>query len=179
MPGWAPRSSRPAWLTLRRTVTLGSTGSRRATTTTRSASMTVTVGGAAPGSPTAQVRKFAPNADEPDPDSGGLSLTPSCRFGAPFRCATSLLDTRPQRGHQVIDATAGQDLGGGWPCRSRPALDQLFQPLPVFIGIALRLERPGQGVDQQRGHLPFFLAQVPGLGGLQLGGGQDCVAVEL
>src|SRR2546430_1528943 len=140
MPAWAPRSPTPAWLTLPRTVTPGSTGSRRATTPARSASTSVTVGGAAPGSPSAPIRKSASNADRPNPDSGGLSLAPGCRFRTPFRCAPGLLDARPQRRHQVIDAAAGHDLGGGWPCRGRPALDHPLQPLPVFIWIALRLE---------------------------------------
>src|SRR2546423_1852660 len=141
MPAWALRSSTPAWLMRRRTVTPGSTGSRRETITGRTASMSVTVGGAARGVPTARIRTFAPQADKPDPDSGGLSLAPGCRFGPPFRRATRLLDARPQRRHQVVDAAARQDLGGGRPRRRRPALDQPFQPLPVFIRIPLRLER--------------------------------------
>src|SRR5690349_914882 len=108
---WELRSSTRAWHTLRNTVTPGSTGSRRLTTTTRSASTSVTAGGVARGSRTAGRSA----------ELGGLPLPLGRRrrFPAPlgrdrtvgsFCRAARLLDARLERGHQVRDPAAGEHI---------------------------------------------------------------------
>src|SRR5713101_1234287 len=167
--------STPAWLTLRSTVTPGSTGLPPPTTKTRSASTIATAVGAVPGSPTARPSR---TAEREYCASGALSLPPRRRLAAVLGRSPRLLDASPQHRHQVLHTGAGRDLDVQWPGRGRPALDQGVQPLAIVIRIALRLERPGQGVDQERRHLAFVLPQVGRLGRCQLGGGQDFVGVE-
>src|SRR5256884_7646571 len=175
----ALRCSMPAWPTPRPAVTRGWIGSRRKTIVQRSAFTNGMAPGAVPGSRTASSRKLGSNIDLIwVGGSGGLSLPSHGRLAAPLRCATRLLDARLQRCHQVIDAGAGQHLRRRRPGRGGPPFDKRPEPLAILVRIALRFERAGQRVDQERGHLSLFLAEIMGGAGFQFGGGQDLIQVK-
>src|SRR3984893_2437095 len=168
----------PAWLTLRRTVTHGSTGSPPPTTRMPSASTIATAAGAVPGSPIARPAAIAATAERHHADSGALSLPPCRRLAALLGRQPRLLNAGPQRRHQVLHTGAHRELDPRRAGRGGPAVDQGIEPLAILIRVALGLEGTREGVDQQRGHLAFVLPQVRRLGRFKVGGWQDFVGVE-